>query len=125
MKKKNHKFISIVVATIAAGIPIATVPAHQLDLTDPSFLFVWCMMGVVGSFGTYLYFSLQKSDIVGTFVVGYVLAVILRFVMDIVVNSITHSNLSLSLFIAMAAGAFAGWAGSGIWTLLKKSRRKK
>lgn len=125
MKKKNHKFISIVVATIAAGIPITTVSAHQLDLTDPSFLLIWCIMGVIGSFGTYLYFSLQKSDIIGTFIVGYVLAVILRFVTDIVVNSISHSNLSLSLFIAMGAGAFAGWAGSSLWTLLKKSRKKK
>ncbi|WP_147303623.1 hypothetical protein [Rhodohalobacter sp. SW132] len=125
MNKKNHKFISIVIATISAGIPIATVDAHQLNFTDPVFLLTWCLLGVVGSFGTYLYFNLTMRDMIGTFIVGYMLAVILRFVGDIVVNSVAHSNLTNTLFLAIGVGAAAGWIGSGLWILLKKSKRRK
>lgn len=124
MKSQNHKFISIIVALIAAGIPISTIPSHQLNFTDPLFLLTWCFLGIIGSFGTFLYFNLKKRDIVGTFIMGYMLAVILRFVVDVIVNNIAHSNLSLSLILAMAVGAFSGWAGSEIWIQLKKTRRK-
>lgn len=122
--KKNRKFVSIVVATIAAGIPISTAAPHQLNFTDPLFLITWFALGTVASFGTYLYFNIALRDIIGTFIVGYMLAVILRFVTDIVVSNIQHSNLTSALFLAMGVGAAAGWAGAGMWTLLRKSKRK-
>lgn len=125
MKKTNHKFISIVVATVAAGIPISSMSARQLDFMDPWFLITWSILGIFGSFVTFLYFNLQKRDIIGTFIIGYMLAVILRFVIDVIVNNIAHSNLSLSLIIAMTVGGFVGWTGSEMWIQLKKSRRKK
>ena len=62
---------------------------------------------------------------IGTFVVGYMLAVILRFVADIVVNNISRNNLSITLFFAMVVGALAGWSGSMLWILLRKSNTKK
>lgn len=125
MKKTNHKLISIVVATVAAGIPISSMSARQLDFMDPWFLITWSILGIFGSFVTFLYFNLQKRDIIGTFIIGYMLAVILRFVIDVIVNNIAHSNLSLSLIIAMTVGGFVGWTGSEMWIQLKKSRRKK
>lgn len=125
MNKKNHKFISIIIATIAAGIPISTVSAHQLNFTDPVFLITWALLGILGSFGTFLYFNLQMRDVIGTFIVGYVLAVILRFVGDIIINNIAHGNLSISLLLAMVVGAAAGWIGAGSWRLIRKTKRKK
>ncbi len=125
MNKKNHKLISIIVATIAAGIPISTVSAHQLNFTDPVFLITWCLLGILGAFGTFLYFNLQMRDVIGTFIVGYMLAVILRFVADIIINNIAHSNLSISLLLAMGVGAASGWIGAGSWRLIRKTKRKK
>jgi len=125
LNKKNHKFISIVIATIAAGIPISTVSAHQLNFSDPVFLITWAILGILGSFGTFLFFNLQMRDVIGTFIVGYMLAVILRFVGDIIINNIAHSNLIWSLLLAMGVGAAAGWIGAGSWKLIKKSKRKK
>jgi len=121
-RKHSQKLISIVVATIAAGIPISTSSAHQLNFLDPAFLALWVVMGMVGSFGMFLYFSLKMRDIIGTFTLGYMLAVIIRFVADILINNITHSNLTISLAVSVAAGASAGWLGSMLWTLI---RRKK
>lgn len=125
MNKKNHKLISIIIATIAAGIPISTVSAHQLNFSDPVFLITWCLLGILGAFGTFLYFNLQMRDVIGTFIVGYMLAVILRFVADIIINNIAHSNLSISLLLAMGVGAASGWIGAGLWRLIKKTKRKK
>lgn len=125
MNSKNHTFISILAAFIAAGIPVSTATASELDFTDPLFLLSWSVLGIIASFGTFLYFNLKRSDIIGTFIIGYMLAVILRFVIDVIVNSMTHSNLGLSLLLAMAVGAFNGWAGSGLWLLMKRNRVKK
>lgn len=125
MNKKNYKFISIIIATIAAGIPISTVSAHQLNFSDPIFLVTWCFIGIIGAFGTFLYFNLQMRDIIGTFIVGYMLAVILRFVGDIIINNVAHGNLSISLLLAMGVGASAGWVGAGIWEIIRKTKRKK
>ena len=125
LNKKNHKFISIIIATIAAGIPISTVSAHQLNFSDPYFLATWCLLGIFGAFITFLYFNLQMRDVIGTFIVGYMLAVILRFVGDIIINNVAHSNLSTSLLLAMGIGAAAGWIGAGSWSLMRKTKRKK
>ena len=112
-------------ALVAAGIPISTIPASQLDFLDPVFLLTWCFLGIVGAFGTFLYFNLAKRDIIGTFVMGYMLAVILRFVIDVIVNNMSQSNLSISLLLAMAVGGFTGWTGSEIWIRMKKGRNRK
>lgn len=123
LRKKNRNFISIVIATVAAGIPISTVSPYQLDFTDPLFLLIWTLPGIICSFGTFLYFNMKMQDIIGTFIMGYMLAVILRFVMDILVNNIVHSYFSISLLTAMAAGGLSGWMGAGLWLLIKRSRR--
>jgi fucose 4-O-acetylase-like acetyltransferase len=125
LKSKNHTFISTIVALVAAGIPISTISAHELNFLDPVFLITWCFLGIVGAFGTFLYFNLEKRDIIGTFVMGYMLAVTLRFVIDVIVNNVAHSNLSFSLLLAMAVGGFTGWAGSELWVQMKKGRKKK
>jgi len=83
----------------------------------------WCILGIIGAFATYLYFNLKQKDIVGTFVMGYMLAVTVRFVFDVMVNNTAQSNLSLSLLLAMAVGGFTGWAGSQLWIQMKKGKR--
>ncbi len=123
MRSNNHSFISILVAVISAGIPISTVPAHQLNVFDPVFLLTWCSLGIVGAFSTFLYFNLKQKDIIATFVMGYMLAVTIRFVFDVMVNNTAQSNLSLSLLLAMAVGGFTGWCGSQLWIQLKKSKK--
>jgi len=125
LRSNNHTFISIMVALIAGGIPISTVSANQLDFFDPIFLLTWCILGIVGSFGTFLYFNLKQKDIVATFVMGYMLAVTIRFVFDVMVNNTAQSNLSLALLLAMAVGGFTGWSGSQLWILLKKGNKPK
>lgn len=85
----------------------------------------WCILGIVGSFGTFLYFNLKQKDIVATFVMGYMLAVTIRFVFDVMVNNTAQSNLSLALLLAMAVGGFNGWAGSQLWILMKKGNKPK
>lgn len=122
-RRNSQKFISLVVATIAAGIPISTASAHQLNFADPLFLGQWILLGVIGSFATFLYFSIKLRDIIGTFTLGYMLAVILRFVSDILINNVTHSNLSISLMISMAVGAFSGWLGSTLWLLMRRKSK--
>ncbi|NBC27022.1 MAG: hypothetical protein GVY08_09185 [Bacteroidetes bacterium] len=124
LKNNNRKFISIVVATIAALVPISTAAPHQLNFSEPLFLLLWCSSGILCAFGTYLYYNLSVRDMIGTFVIGYMLAVILRFVADIIVNNIARTNLSITLFYAMLVGAVAGWAGSALWILLRKSTIK-
>jgi len=117
--------IAIVIATIAAGIPISTVSANRLDFTDPFFLITWCLLGIFLAFCTFLYFNLSLKEIIGTFTMGYMLAVILRFVADLVISNMAHSNLSFTLILAMVVGAFCGWAGAGLWTLIKRARRNR
>lgn len=70
----------------------------------------------------FLYFSLKMRDIIGTFTLGYMLAVIIRFVADILINNISHSNLTVSLAVSVVAGATAGWLGTMMWTLIRKKR---
>ncbi|MFU8811941.1 MAG: hypothetical protein ACNA78_03180 [Balneolaceae bacterium] len=116
----NRKMITLVIATIAAGIPVATTPVSQLQFTDPAFLGVWALAGIVASFVTYLYFNIRLKDITGVFLLGYMIAVILRFVADILVSNITHANLSLSLLIAMVVGGASGFTGAYIWHLMRR-----
>lgn len=121
--RNSRKIISIVVATIAAGIPISTSSASQLSFTDPTFLFTWFLFGMVASFGIYLYFDLKIKDVAGSFTLGYMLAVILRFVADILISNITHSSLSLWLLISMVVGFLAGSTGALIWYVIRTRGR--
>lgn len=85
----------------------------------------WCILGIIGAFATFLYFNLKQKDIVATFVMGYMLAVTIKFVFDVMANNTAQSNLSLSLLLAMAVGGFTGWAGSQLWIQLKKSKKNQ
>jgi len=42
-RRNSQKIISLVVATIAAGIPISTASAHDLNFADPMFLGQWIL----------------------------------------------------------------------------------
>lgn len=124
-KQNSQKLISLTIATVAAGIPIATLSAAQLNFTSLNFIALWVLPGVIGSFVTYLYFSLKMRDVIGTFTLGYMLAVILRFVADILINNVAHSDLSLALLVALLCGAFSGWFGSFIWSMMRWQSRKQ
>ena len=124
-KQNSQKLISLTIATVAAGIPVATLSAAQLNFTSLSFIALWILPGVIGSFVTYLYFNLKMRDVIGTFTLGYMLAVILRFVADILINNVAHADLSLALLIALLCGAFSGWFGSAVWVLIRRQGRKQ
>ena len=119
-RRNKEKSISLVVATLAASLLLTTLPDASVDFTSPRFLLLWSLPGLVASFVIYLYFNLRKGDVIGVFVIGYMLATTFQFVFDVIVNNYTHSNLSLSLLIAMAMGAMAGWAGTSLWNLLRR-----
>lgn len=123
--RNNQKLIALIIATIAAGIPLATSPGAQINFVDTNFLLIWVLPGIFASFATFLYFSLKMRDIIGSFMLGYMLAVIIRFVADILISNVAHGDLSMSLFVALGIGGFSGWTGSAIWVLIRRQGRKK
>lgn len=123
--RNNQKLIALIIATVAAGIPLATSPGAQITFTDTNFLLIWVMPGIFGSFVTFLYFSIKMREIIGSFMLGYVLAVIIRFVGDILISNVAHGDLSLSLFVALGVGGFSGWFGSAMWALIRRQGRNQ
>lgn len=119
-RRSNEKSITLAVATLAPILLLATLPTTSIRYTSLDFLLIWSLPGIVSSFVIYLYFNLRKTDIIGLFVIGYMLATTFQFVFDILVNNYSHSNLSLSLLISMAVGAGSGWAGTTLWNLLRR-----
>lgn len=122
--RKNYQLTASAIAFVAAGIPISTASAWQINFFDPSFLILWVGLGLLASFGTNLIFTLKPSEMAGSFAVGYTLAVIIRFVADILINNYTRSNLSMILLVTIATGLVAGWLGSMLWKLMKRSRNQ-
>ena len=119
-RRNKEKSIALIVATLASTLLLTTLPDASIDFTSPRFLILWSLPGLTASFVIYLYFNLNKGDVIGIFVIGYMLATTFQFVFDVIVNNYTHSNLSLSLLIAMLVGAVSGWAGTSAWHLLRR-----
>jgi len=116
--------IAILIATIAAGLPIWTQSLRQIDFTDPNFLMIWIAIGIVGAFTTLLFVNLKTWDMVTSFIIGYMIAVILHFIAGILILNFIHAQLAISLLISMGAGIISGITGSYIWIAIKWKTRK-
>jgi hypothetical protein len=122
--RQNYKIIAILIATIAAGLPIWTQSLRQIDFTDPNFLMIWLAVGIFGAFTTLLFVNLKTWDMVTSFIVGYMIAVILHFIAGILILNFIHAQLAISLLIAMGVGIICGISGSYIWIAIKWKTRK-
>ncbi len=120
--RQNYKIIAITIATLAAGLPLWTQSAGQINFTDTAFLARWFGIGVIASFITLFVANLKMRDMIGSFTIGYVIAVIVYFVSRILIANMIHTQFILSLGIAIALGILTGWSGSIIWYFIKKSR---
>jgi hypothetical protein len=118
--RQNYKLIAITIATLAAGLPLWTQTAGQINFTETAFLVRWFGIGVVASFITLFVANLKMRDMIGSFTVGYVIAVIVYFVSRILLANIIHTQFILSLGIAIGFGILTGWTGSVIWYFIRK-----
>lgn len=123
--RHNYRLITIFISTIAAGLPLWTSSARQIDFTDLSFLLVWVLLGVVASFVTQFVVNLKLRDMIGCFAIGYVTAVVVHFVSTILLTSYIQSRFELSLLMAMLVGIVSAWIGSLLWKGVKINKNKK
>jgi uncharacterized membrane protein YccC len=65
------------------------------------------------------------ADIVGSFSIGYVIAIVIHFVSGVFGSNYVQTRFELFLLIALITGSASGWLGALIWSLLRKSGRKK
>jgi len=121
--RQNYKLISIFIATLAAGIPLWTQTTVRIDFTDTVFLAGWLAIGSVASFFTLFVANLKMRDMIGTFIIGYLTAVIIYFVSRILIANQIHSQFILSLTIAIGFGILSGWIGSLAWRGVKKRKK--
>ena len=121
--RQNYKLISIFIATLAAGLPLWTQTAGQIDFTDTVFLAWWLAIGTFASFFTLFVANLKTRDMIGTFIIGYLTAVIIYFVSRILIANQIHSQFILSLTIAISFGILSGWIGSLAWKGVKKKKK--
>jgi len=117
--RQNYKMIAILIATIAAGLPIWTRSLRQIDFTDPNFLILWVSIGVIASFTTLFFVNLKTWDMVSSFTIGYIIAVVLHFVGGVLIVNYIHTQFALALLISMGTGIVAGMIGSYIWIGIK------
>lgn len=122
--RHNYRLITIFISTIAAGLPLWTSSARQIDFTDISFLLVWLLLGIVASFVTQFVVNLKMRDMIGCFAIGYVTAVVLHFVSTILLTSYIQSRFELSLLMAMLVGILSAWLGSLLWKGVKTKKKK-
>lgn len=123
--RHNYKLITILISTIAAGLPLWTSSARQIDFTEISFLLIWLLLGVVASFITQFVVNLKMRDMIGCFAIGYVTAVVVHFVSTILLTSYIQSRFELSLFMALVIGILSAWLGSLLWKGVKINKKKK
>jgi hypothetical protein len=116
--------ISILIATIAAGLPIWTRSLRQIDFTDPNFLLMWLGIGVLGSFTALLFVNLRTWDMVTSFTVGFVIATVLQFIGGILIINYIHTQFTMALLISMGIGISSGFIGSYIWKGIKRISQK-
>lgn len=118
--RQRYKLIAILIATLGAGLPLWTRPVRQIDFTDPSFLAAWTGIGISAAFVSLFFINLKTLDLVASFTIGYVVAVVGMFVGGILILNHVHAQLTLALLISMGAGVVSGLAGSLIWSWIKK-----
>jgi len=122
MNTQSAKFFTTMVAAVAAGIPIWTVSYRDLNITDPSFLAIWFLIGITVTLVASLLSSMNSGELIGAITVGFTIAIIIRFLGDMFFGSPGHSNLGLGLMVAVGIGAFSSWVGS-FAILIRKSKR--
>jgi len=124
-KRHNYRLIAIAISTLAAGLIVWTQNARQVDFTDLSFLLIWLLIGTIASFGCQLIVNLRMSDIIGSFAIGYVIAIVIHFISGVLVTNYVQTRFEFFLLIALLTGSAAGWLGALLWSLLRKSGKKK
>jgi len=112
MNKQSSKFTAIVVATIAAGIPIWTVSSRDLNMTEPSFLGVWFLIGIVVTVLAIIFTNMDTRELIGAITAGFLIAVMIRYMADMFFGSARHSLIGMELLIAAGIGACSSWIGS-------------
>ncbi|MEX0646373.1 MAG: hypothetical protein WEA56_07585 [Balneolaceae bacterium] len=122
--RQNYKLIAILTATLAAGLPLWTSTSRQIDFTGISFLAGWLVLGFISALFVRFFINLKTKDMISSFIVGYVLAVIVYFVGRVLLANIIHPQFLLSLVIAMIAGSVSGWLGSLFWSWIKRKNRE-
>lgn len=122
--RQNYKLIAIFISTLAAGIPLWTQTGRAVDFTEISFLFSWGILGLIASIVTLFVVNLKSKDMISSFIIGYMLAVIIYFVSRILISNMIHSQFLLSLTLAIVFGIVTGWFGTFTWGRMKKKRSK-
>ncbi len=117
--RQKYKMIATLLATTGGGLPIWTQPLRKLDYTDVSMLGIWLFSGIVFSFISLFFINLKRVDMISSFVIGYIVAVVLHFVGGIMITNYVHNQLSLALLIAAGIGAISGFAGHTIWKWIR------
>ncbi|TVR14737.1 MAG: hypothetical protein EA391_12285 [Balneolaceae bacterium] len=123
--RHNYRLITILISMIAAGLPLWTSDIRQLDFNDINFLGLWILIGIAASFIVQFVVNLKPRDIIGSFAIGYVSAVVLHFVGTILISSYVQTRFEVTLFLAIFAGISSGWIGSLIWGGVKRNKPKK
>lgn len=123
--RHNYRLISIFTSTLAAGLPLWTSSVRQIDFTDLTFLSTWLLIGIFVSFVTQFIVNLKMRDIIGSFAIGYVSAVVIHFVGTLLLTNYIQSRFEMILIIALFTGIVSGWAGSLLWASVKKKRKRK
>lgn len=123
--RHNYRLITILISTIAAGLPLWTSSARQIDFTEISFLLIWLFLGLIASIITQFVVNLKLRDMIGCFAIGYVTAVVIHFVSTILLTSYIQSRFEFSLFMAIVTGIVAAWLGSLLWKGVKSNKKKK
>lgn len=124
-KRHNYRLIAIAIATMAAGLMVWTQNARQIDFTDLSFLLLWLLMGTVASFVSQFIVNLRMADMIGSFSIGYVIAIVIHFISGVLLSNYVQARFELFLLIALLTGSASGWLGALLWSMLRKSGRKK
>jgi uncharacterized membrane protein YeaQ/YmgE (transglycosylase-associated protein family) len=123
--RHNYRLISIFISTLAAGLPLWTSDLRQVDFTNYSFLITWLIIGFVASFVVQFVVNLKPRDIIGSFAIGYVSAVVIHFVATILLTSYIQTRFEMSLLLALVVGVLAGWLGTLMWRGVKTTKKKK
>lgn len=122
--RQNNKLIAIIASTVAAGLPLWTSSARQVNFLDYSFLLTWIVLGFIAAFFVLFFIRLNSRELIGSFTAGYIMAVIVYFVGLILLKNIIHNQFLTSLMLAIFSGMITGWTGSLAWKWIKRKKAK-